>query len=140
MGPHFAFVSSGTGTPQLWVQQVNGNQARQLTFGPGISFYRWHPSGQALVYGADNDGNEKEAFYLINRNGLSEQVLLPASDAFRSFGSLAPDGKSFPFAYTQRNGRDFDFYQFDMANKVTSQLLHSEYDRYPRPLHPVRNN
>ena len=62
VGTHIAFVSSITGTRQLWVQQVNGNQARQLTFGPGISFYRWHPDGQTLVYGADNDGNEREAF------------------------------------------------------------------------------
>lgn len=140
VGTHIAFVSSVTGTPQLWVQQVNGNQARQLTFGPGISFYRWHPSGQALVYGADNDGNEKEAFYLINRNGLSEQVLLPASDAFRSFGSFATDGKSFTFASTQRNGRDFDIYQFDMENKVTSLLLQAEYGFYPRPWQPGSNN
>ena len=140
VGTHIAFVSSITGTRQLWVQQVNGNQARQLTFGPGISFYRWHPDGQTLVYGADNDGNEREAFYLINRNGLQEQVLLPASDAFRSFGGFAPDGQSFTFASTERNGRDFDIYQYDMRKSETTLLLEAEFGFFPRAWQPNTQN
>ena len=100
-----------TGAPQLWVVPVAGGQPKQLTFGNGITFFRWTPDSKAIAYGADNNGNEQESFNLITADGVTEQELLAAKDgAFRIFGDFLPDGQSLLFASPERNGSDFDVY------------------------------
>ena len=100
-----------TGAPQLWVVPVEGGQPRQLTFGNGITFFRWTPDSKAILYGADNNGNEQESFNLITADGIVEQELLPAKEgAFRIFGEFMPDGQSLLFSSPDRNGSDFDIY------------------------------
>ena len=100
-----------TGAPQLWVVPVEGGQPRQLTFGNGITFFRWAPDSKAILYGADNNGNEQESFNLITADGVVEQELLAAKEgAFRLFGDFLPDGQSLLFSSPERNGTDFDIY------------------------------
>lgn len=135
-GTQVAFVSRVTGSPQLWVQPIEGGQATQLTFGNGITFYQWHPDGEHLLYGADNDGNEREAFYLISGNGEQEQLVLPHSQAFRQFGRFSPDGKKFTFASTERNGRDFDIYVHDFASGKSHMLWEAQFGYYPSAWQP----
>ncbi len=100
-----------TGVPQLWVVPAEGGQPRQLTFGNGITFFNWRPDSKAILYGADNNGNEQESFNLVTADGAVEQELLAAKDgAFRQFGDFMPDGQSLLFSSPDRNGTDFDLY------------------------------
>jgi dipeptidyl aminopeptidase/acylaminoacyl peptidase len=100
-----------TGAPQLWVVPVAGGQPKQLTFGNGITFFRWTPDSSAILYGADNNGDEQESYNLITADGIVEQEVLAAKDgAFRVFGGFMPDGQSLLFASPDRNGSDFDIY------------------------------
>lgn len=100
-----------TGTPQLWLIPVAGGQPKQLTFGNGITFFRWAPDSKAILYGADNNGNEQESFNLITIDGAIEQELLAAKEgSFRQFGDFLPDGQSLLFSSPDRNGSDFDIY------------------------------
>lgn len=77
-GNRVAYQSSITGQPQLYVMAKSGGAGQQLTFGNGVTFFHWAPNGQALIYGADNDGNEQESYYMISADGGSERELLPA--------------------------------------------------------------
>ncbi len=135
-GKTIAFSSNVTGTLQLWMIPSSGGQAAQLTYGNGITFFRWHPDGEHLIYGADNDGDEREAYYLINRGGLSERELMPASKAFRRFGSFSPDGKKFSFASTERNGRDFDIYEADTSTGKSKLVFQAEFGFFPASYQP----
>ena len=100
-----------TGAPQLWIVPAEGGQPKQLTFGNGITFFRWSPDSKTILYGADNNGNEQESYNLITADGVVEQELIPAKDgAFRAFGDFMPDGQSLLFASPERNGNDFDIY------------------------------
>lgn len=40
-----AFADNITGDMQLWVMDLKSGQARQITFGNGITDYDWHPDG-----------------------------------------------------------------------------------------------
>ena len=80
-GDHIAYISRVTGRPQVWLMPASGGQPWQLTFGGGVTFYKWHPDGGHILYGADNNGDEREAFYLIDTRGQSEKIIAPASDA-----------------------------------------------------------
>jgi dipeptidyl aminopeptidase/acylaminoacyl peptidase len=100
-----------TGAPQLWTVPSMGGQPRQLTFGNGITSFEWTPDGKAILYEADNSGNEQPSFNLITLDGLIEQELLAAKEgSFRVFGGFMPDGQSLLFASPDRNGDDFDVY------------------------------
>lgn len=117
-GETIAFSWSITGERQLWVMDAAGGQPRRLTFGSGVTFYRWSPDGESLIYGADNDGNEQPAFYQIALDGLSESVVLPAAEGgFRSFGDFAGDD-AIVYSSTERNGLDFDVWRATLGGEA----------------------
>jgi dipeptidyl aminopeptidase/acylaminoacyl peptidase len=114
-GKLVAFTWSITGEPQLWISPAEGGQPTRLTYGSGITFFRWSPDGGGLVYGADSDGNEQPAFFYIGADGRNESmVLAPAEGGFRMFGDFLPDGKAIAYSSTERNRLDFDIYVADL--------------------------
>ncbi len=136
-GAHIAFRYSVTGLPQLWIVAASGTAPRQLTFGNGITFFRWMPDGSGLIYGADNDGNEQEAYYFVAADGSAERLLLPAVDGgFRSFGDIFPSGTAAVFASTERNGLDFDIYHADLDNAETELLFEGTFGFFARDVSP----
>lgn len=136
-GETVAFRYSVTGVPQLWTVSSNGGAANQLTFGNGITFFRWMPDGDGLIYGADNDGNEQESYYFISADGGSERLLLPAVEGgFRSFGDISSTGEQAVFSSTERNGLDFDIYIADLETAETERLFEGVFGYFARALSP----
>ena len=136
-GEHIAVARSITGEPQLWVMPVGGGQARQLTFGNGITFFRWAPDGRSLIYGADNAGNEQEAYFRIALDGKTETEILPAqAGAFRVFGGVLPDDQRIVFASTERNGLDFDIYVRNVETGEQRMVFEGKYAFWPRSISP----
>ena len=136
-GDYVAVSKSVTGEPQLWLVPTNGSQARQLTFGNGITFFRWAPDGQSLVYGADNAGDEQEAYFRISVDGKREAEIVPAlPGAFRSFGGVLPDNEHVVFASTERNGLDFDIYTRDTETGEQTMIFEGEFAWWPRSIAP----
>ncbi|MEL7113562.1 MAG: hypothetical protein AAGK93_11615, partial [Pseudomonadota bacterium] len=127
-GEHVAFRYSVTGVPQLWAVRATGGAPQQLTFGNGITFFRWMPDGSGLIYGADNDGNEQESYYFVSADGGSERLLLPAVEGgFRSFGDISANGTDAVFSSTERNGLDFDIYRADLSTGETEMLFEGTF-------------
>ena len=136
-GDYVAVSKSITGEPQLWLIPTDGAQARQLTFGNGITFFRWAPDGQSLIYGADNAGDEQEAYFRISVDGKSEAEIVPAlPGAFRFFGGVLPDDQRIVFASTERNGLDFDIYVRDLASGEQRMIYEGEFAWWPRSIAP----
>lgn len=136
-GDYVAVSKSVTGEPQLWLIPTDGSQARQLTFGNGITFFRWAPDGQSLIYGADNAGDEQEAYFRISVDGKREAELVPAlPGAFRFFGGLLPDDRTIVFASTERNGLDFDIYTRDTETGEQTMIFEGEFAWWPRSIAP----
>ncbi len=136
-GSKIAFRYSVTGAPQLWVVSTQGGQMQQLTFGNGITFFRWAPDSDQILYGADNDGNEQESYALINADGSNEKVVLPpVSGGFRSFGDFSVDGHTIYFASTERNGLDFDIYRADVGSGISELIYEGTYGYFARSLSP----
>ncbi|MDC0601664.1 S9 family peptidase [Aliiglaciecola sp.] len=138
-GTHIAFSSNVTGISQLWIMAITGGQAKQLTFGNGITFFRWHPDGQQIIYGADNNGDEREAYYMIDIAGTSESLVKASSKAYRAFGAFHADGKRFSYASTERNGRDFDIYVHNLNNGKSELVYQSEFGFFPAQWRPGTN-
>ena len=136
-GDYVAVSLSITGQPQLWLVPTDGAQARQLSFGNGITFFRWAPDGQSLIYGADNAGDEQEAYFRISVDGKTEAEIVPAlPGAFRSFGGVLPDNQRIVFASTERNGLDFDIYVRDLQTGAQRMIYQGEFAFLPRSISP----
>lgn len=135
-GSLLAYSSRVTGVRQVWITPATGGAARQLTFGKGVTFFRWHPDGEHILYGSDNDGDEREAYYLISADGMSERKVLASSHAFRQFSEFTDGGNSILFASTERNGLDFDVYQTDIMSGDTKMLLQGSFGYFPAAKQP----
>jgi len=115
-GRWLAFVTRATGQPQLWVGNVAGGAPQQVTFREDdVTFQDWSPAGEWIAYGTDQNGNEREGFYLVSPDGLQERALLAPTDAFRRWGGWSPSGRQIAFASTERNKIDFDIYVMDVG-------------------------
>jgi dipeptidyl aminopeptidase/acylaminoacyl peptidase len=135
-GSKIAFRYIVTGERQLWVVDAQGGWPTQLTFGSGITFFRWAPDGEHLLVGRDANGNEREGYYLISVDGTQERQLLPLTDAFRSFGMFSADGAQFLYSSTERNGRDFDIYVGDVASGKTRLVYEGSFGFFPQAWQP----
>lgn len=131
-----AFADNVTGDLQLWVMDLERGQPRQITFGNGITNYDWHPDGDKLIYAADNNGDEREAYYLISADGKSEREVLGYADAFRQLGEFDEDGKSFLYSSTERNGLDFDVYEASLETGESKMLLEASFNYFPAAKQP----
>ncbi len=137
-GDKVAFVFSVTGAPQLWVVDASGGQPRQLTFGNGVTFFRWAPDGESLIYGADNDGNEQESYYRIAADGSSETLVLAAVEGgFRVFGDFGADGETIAYASTERDGLNFDIYTAELATGEATRVYEGTYGFFARAVSPA---
>ena len=127
-GERIALIRSITGNRQLWVMAADGGLPEQITFGNGVTFFAWTPDGGALLYGADNNGDEQENYYLISADGYSEALVLPAvAGGFRRFGAFSSDGSRFAYASTERNGDDFDIYVHDLQSGISEQVYQGKF-------------
>jgi dipeptidyl aminopeptidase/acylaminoacyl peptidase len=129
-GAQLAFRTQISGAPQLWVVDAAGGWPRQLTFGEPVTFHRWSPTGEWIVYGVDRNGNEREGFYLITPDGTRERELLAPSDAFRTFGEFTRDGRRIAYATTERNGIDFDIHLLDVATGEDREVFRGRMGLY----------
>jgi dipeptidyl aminopeptidase/acylaminoacyl peptidase len=113
-GRQVAFVTQISGEPQLWVVDARSGWPRQLTFGEPITFHRWSPAGDRILYGQDRGGDEREGYYLVSPDGLRERELLPPDDAYRVLGDFTTDGRRIAYASTARTGIDFDLHVLEL--------------------------
>ncbi|MEL6705710.1 MAG: S9 family peptidase [Bacteroidota bacterium] len=134
-GETVAFLWSITGEAQVWTMPATGGQPQRLTYGTGIRFFRWTPGGN-LLYGADDDGNEQEAYFRINAAGTDERRVLPAvSGGFRVFGDFLADD-TIAYASTERNRLDYDLYVADLNGGTPELVFEGTFGFFVRAVSP----
>lgn len=139
-GSKVAMVWSITGERQLWIMDAEGGQPHRLTYGNGITFFRWAPDSQSLIYGADNDGDEQEAYFRIAVDGQAGAQVFPAEPGvFRVFGDFAADGETIVYASTARNGLDFDIYKGSLATGEGELIYQGQFGFFPGEISPDGN-
>lgn len=122
-GRSVVFTSNVTGLPQLWQVPAAGGWPQQLTFGPAVTLHHWLPDGSGLLYAADRQGDEREAYWFLAADGTREQLILDFDGAFRVFGSFNDDGSRIVYSSTLRNGIDFDIHVAEVASGE-ARLVH----------------
>jgi dipeptidyl aminopeptidase/acylaminoacyl peptidase len=136
-GKWVAYRTRITGDYQIWV--TGSDQLtipHQITFGNSVTFHKWSPDNNVILYGTDMEGNEKEGFYMVSKDGLQEIELLPPSEAYRFFGDFNKDGSQFTYSTTERNGTDFDVHIYDLRSGTDKRVLEGKLGYYPVSFSP----
>ncbi len=81
-GSRVAFVSTRSGSHEVWTAEADGTGARQLTTfgGARVSGPRWSPDGRRLVVSARAGGDADADVFLILPNGEARALTDVASD------------------------------------------------------------
>ncbi|MGI8706519.1 MAG: S9 family peptidase [Sphingomicrobium sp.] len=135
-GRKVAYISDVTGVPQIWVVRSDGSFPDQLTYGHGVDWLQPSPDGRHVLYGSDNDGDERVAMNLLSLDGADERVVVKKSPAFRIFGGFADDGSQFAYASTERTGSDFDIHVANVASGQTREVYQGRFGFFPQDWQP----
>lgn len=123
-GMRVAYLSNVTGTSQVFLVPTEGGDPEQLTdFQDSISFVRFSPTADVLIFGKAEGGNEQMQFYLLDLNTRQITDITAKPDVRHDFGAWSPDGESICFASNERNGKDFDVYVMNIATLKKHCLL-----------------
>jgi len=75
-GQSLAFVSERDGDPEIFIQNLEGAEALQLTFNQGVDHRpAWSPDGTYIAFAAVRNGIEE--IYRIRPDGTDEQLVTP---------------------------------------------------------------
>jgi len=129
-GAFIALSSSKSGEAQLYIGGPDGSDLRQVTDGAGISFFDILPSGD-ILYGADNNGDERENYFLYDTQMSTSKLILPATEkGYRRYGGASGDGKVIAFSSTERNGLDFDIYLMNLNGGEPRRVFEGVYGNF----------
>lgn len=119
-----AYLSDNPGTSQVFLASVEGGDVEQLTdFADSVSFVRFSPTENVLIFGKAKGGNEQMQFYLLDLDTRQITDITAKPDVRHTFGAWSRDGKSICFASNERNGKDFDVYVMDIETLETRCVL-----------------
>ncbi len=138
-GETLVFSNNVTGLPQLWRVAARGGWPQQLTFGPAVTFHAWLPDGSGLIYAADRQGDEREAYWFISADGSVEREILGFDGAFRVFGDFNDEGTHIAYSSTLRTGQDFDVHVAEIATGETRLVHEGRFGYYADAWQPRGN-
>ena len=126
----FAFVSERTGTPQIWLFDIDARQATQLTFlEDGACQPDWSPDGRQIVFTspcAKKRSRYPGSSLIIMDVETGEQTHLPASLEGDFDPAWSPDGEW--IAYTSLINGKMQVMKVRPDNLLTIQLSSGGYD------------
>ncbi|PTX61784.1 dipeptidyl aminopeptidase/acylaminoacyl peptidase [Melghirimyces profundicolus] len=137
-GPSFAhddrgmfFLSTITGTAQVWRLDPDTSWPRQVTFFPDrVMGNSASPAGDRILVSTDRGGNERSQLLLMDGEGLDMKDVSRDPEHIYTFGAWSPDGTCFTYASNRRNGKDFDVYLHDLETGSHRLLHQSDHTHY----------
>ena len=94
-GAEVAFAWNQSGTFELYAAPLREDRIIQLTASGTRSVQpRWSPDGRQIAFVRDQDGDERFAIWLVDRNGDREQKLTYDARAMHRDIAWSPDGAS----------------------------------------------
>jgi Tol biopolymer transport system component len=121
-GRRVAFASNRSGDAEVWIADLDGSKAFQLTSmgAPATGTPRWSPDGESLTFNSNIDGHWD--VYVVSASGGKPRRLTdhPANDGVSSFSS---DGRSIYFN-SNRTGV-FEIWKVPTAGGEAVQVTHN---------------
>jgi dipeptidyl aminopeptidase/acylaminoacyl peptidase len=119
-GTQIAFITTLSGSPQLWRIPADGGYPQQLTaFADPVSGARWAPDGKHIAFAVAPGGGYNAKLYRVTADGV-ELARINADDGANTFaGDFADDGR-YHFRSNARSADATDAWIWDPATRKAS--------------------
>ncbi len=132
-GERIAFVSTRTGSPQIFVMQSDGTLPKQVSFhSAGYSLADWFPDGKSVLAIGSRDHSHRDAERLIQLDITERKAEKVLANAAVENAKLSPNGKQILFnregerwwrkGYTGE--RSSQIWLLDLESNAFKELLH----------------
>jgi dipeptidyl aminopeptidase/acylaminoacyl peptidase len=109
------FHLRGAGQPQVWAMDLNGGDARQISFhDENVAFLARAPKDDRLVWGIDAGGDERQQIWTLAPGGVPSP-LTDAPSVIHDQGAISPDGALLSVTANDRDETVFDLKVLDLA-------------------------
>ena len=116
-GTRVAFLSSLSGSPQVWVVSSEGGWPDQVTaLDDPVNAVRWSPDGSQLALQVAPGGGLNEMIEMVRPDGTELRQLTPPGKATNWLGRWSRDGKFLTMASNRRSADAMDDYVIDAAS------------------------
>jgi Tol biopolymer transport system component len=112
---------NGSGSPDIWVADLDGAGARQLTDVPaGYNGWAWSPDGRRIAFASNRGGSWDLYVMAADGTDLARLTSSPAQDGWPTW---TPDGAALVFASTRSDRAQL--YRVDVRSGEVRRLLDS---------------
>jgi dipeptidyl aminopeptidase/acylaminoacyl peptidase len=116
-GKRLFYLTNVTGTSQVWMIDLPAGAPRQITdYEDNVSFVRFSPRGDGVVFGKARGGDENTQFFWMKADGSSIRELTNNPKVRHNFGDWSADGSRIYYASNKRNPQFFDVYSMNVAD------------------------
>ncbi len=123
-GKKIAYLNNSTGTFQIYLKYLDNNESIKLTdFEDEVSFASYSPKEDLIAFGKSEKGNENMQIFLLD---VKTKNIVPITDNPKAkyvWGKWSLDGKFFSYSSTQRNGKDFDVFIYNLDTSQHELVL-----------------
>lgn len=103
---------------QIFLQNLDTGDTRQLTYSGDNSFPKWSPDGSKILFVSHTKENSDD-IYIMDKDGSNQHPLI-ATAADETFPDWSPDGSKIVFSSNQ--GGDSQIYTMELESKKITQL------------------
>ncbi len=116
-GDRVAFITSISGSPQVWTVSAGGGWPDQITaFDDPVVNVEWSPDGQWLAVQVAPGGGLNEQIYLMRPDGTAPRMITEGGTANNRVGAWTRDSKSLLIESNRRTPNAMDIWIVDVAS------------------------
>ena len=116
-GKRLIYLTNVSGTSQVWAVDLPNGQPKQLTkYDDNVSFAKYSPTQDEIVFGKAIGGNENTQFFTMKPDGSNVRELTANPQIRYNFGDWSNDGKRIYYASNKRDKTFFDVYAMNVAD------------------------
>ena len=123
-GKRMAYVSNASGIPQVWVMDLAGGAARQLTnLQDPVQSVQWSPAGDWLAYDVAPGGGLNVQIYAMKPDGTGTKRLTAGGQENNQLSGWTRDGRFIRAASALRSPSAFDPVLIDPATGTAKTVV-----------------
>ncbi|HYI10142.1 MAG TPA: S9 family peptidase [Thermoanaerobaculia bacterium] len=121
-----AFITSISGSPQVWTVSAGGGWPDQVTaFDDPVTNVAW-PGGEWLAAQVAPGGGLNEQVYVMRPDGTGVRILTEGGSTNNRLGAWTPDSKSLLIGSNRRTREALDLWLFDVATGAKRLIAESK--------------
>ncbi|MGI9036112.1 MAG: S9 family peptidase, partial [Pyrinomonadaceae bacterium] len=116
-GKRLFYLTNVTGTSQIWMIDLpSGTPQRITNYDDNISFVKFSPKGDGVIFGKAKGGDENTQFFWMNADGSGIRQLTANPQTRYNFGDWSSDGARIYYSSNKRDKNFFDIYSMDITS------------------------